>query len=265
MRKILPSLIQAYDQTIHFLKNRTTIKVIKWLSISLLLIGFLGIGVIYGYVTSLVEDQPVISDEEIRKAVADNDITGYVYFNDLSEVGRLSAGEDRMNIELDEIPQVVIDAVIAIEDNHFYSHKGMDIKGTLRAVKQQIGNEDTQTGGSTITQQLSRRLFLTLDQTYERKATEILLALRMERIIPKNDILLAYLTKIYFGKGSDGNNLYGVKSAAKGIFDIDDLHKLSTAQAAYLVGLPQQPNAYSAFNRRSEEHTSELQSRPHLV
>jgi penicillin-binding protein len=258
MRKIHPRLIQAYQSTISFLKHRTTIKVIKWLSISILVMGFFAFGIVYGYVSSLVEEQPVISNEEIREAIADNDITSFAYFNDQTEVGRLSVGEDRMNIELDEIPQQVIDAVIAIEDKNFYTHHGIDIRGTLRAIKQQLGHENTQTGGSTITQQLSRRLFLSLDQTYERKATEILIAMRVDRVVSKDDILLAYLSKIYFGKGSDGNNLYGVKSAAKGIFDIDDLHKLNTAQAAYLVGLPQQPNAYSAFDRKGKVNTIAL-------
>lgn len=258
MRKFHPRLIQAYNHTIHFFKNKTTIKVIKWLCISILLTGFLGFGIVYGYVTSLVEDEPIRSDEVIRKAVESNYITGYVYFNDQSEVGRLSSGEDRMVIELEEIPQQVIDAVVAIEDKNFYTHHGMDVRGTLRAIKQQLGNDETQTGGSTITQQLSRRLFLSLDQTYERKAAEILLAMRMDRILSKDDIMLAYLTKIYFGKGANGNNLYGIKSAAKGIFDVDDLHKLHTAQAAYLVGLPQQPNAYSAYDSKAKLNTTAL-------
>ncbi len=240
------------------MKSRRTLQVIKWFSISILMVGFLSIGILYGYVSSLVGNEPIRSNEEIREAISDNSITGYVFFNDQTEVGRLTSGEDRMLTQLEDIPQMVIDAVIAIEDKNFYEHNGMDVKGTLRAIKQQIGKEDTQTGGSTITQQLSRQVFLNLDQTYERKAAEILLAMRMERTISKDNILLAYLTKIYFGNGSEGNNLYGVKSAAKGIFDIDDLHKLHIAQAAYLVGLPQQPNAFSAFDNKGEIDTTAL-------
>jgi penicillin-binding protein len=250
MRSIQLRLIRGYRNSIIFLRKKSTIKILKWSCLSILFMGFFVFGIIYGYISSLVEDQPVISNSEIRAAVKNNDLTSFVYFNDQSEVGRLSVGEDRLNIVLEEIPKIVIDAVIAIEDNSFYKHHGMDIKGTLRAIMQQLGNKDIQTGGSTITQQLSRRLFLSMDQTYERKAAELLIAMRVERIVSKDDILLAYLTKIYFGKGADGNNLYGVKSAAKGIFDKDDLHKLHIAQAAYLVGIPQQPNAYSAFDRK---------------
>lgn len=258
MYKLHPRLIHINNQIITFIKNKKMLQIIKWLSLSILLFGVFSFGIVYGYVSSLVEGEPIRSNEEIHEAITDNPITGYVYFNDHTEIGRLTTGEDRMLTELEDIPQKVIDAVIAIEDNNFYAHHGLDVRGTLRAIKQQIGNEETQTGGSTITQQLSRQVFLNLDQTYERKAAEILLAMRMERTISKDDILLAYLTKIYFGKGSNGNNLYGVKSAAKGIFDKEDLHLLHTAQVAYLIGLPQQPNAFSAFDSNGEINTQAL-------
>jgi penicillin-binding protein len=248
MSTIQLKLTHVYKNALLFLNAPRTRIIIKRILISVLLTGCLGFGLVYGFLTSLTKDEPIRSNEFIVKAIEDNNINGYVYFNDHSEVGRLLSGEDRMLTALNDIPQQVIDATISVEDKSFYSHNGMDIKGTLRAIKQQMRNEDTQTGGSTITQQLSRRVFLSLDQTYERKAAEILLAFRMERILSKDQILLAYLTKIYFGKGSDGNNLYGIKSAAKGIFNVDDLHKLNIAQAAYLAGLPQQPKSFSAFD-----------------
>ncbi len=258
MYKLHPRLIDMNSRISSFVKNKRTIQVIKWFSLFILMVLFLGFGMVYGYVSSLVEGEPIRSNKEIREAITDNPITGHVYFNNQTEIGRLTSGEDRMLTEIEEIPEQVIDAVIATEDNNFYVHHGMDVKGTLRAIKQQIWNEETQTGGSTITQQLSRQVFLNLDQTFERKAAEIALALRMERTVSKDDILLAYLTHIYFGKGSGGNNLYGVKSAAKGIFDIDDLHQLHIAQAAYLIGLPQQPNAFSAFDNNGEINTEAL-------
>ncbi|MEX2460043.1 MAG: transglycosylase domain-containing protein [Paenibacillaceae bacterium] len=231
---------------------------LKWILLSSLLLGCIGFGIFYGFITSLVKAEPIRSNAEIQKAVEDNKITGYVYFNNKTEVGRLGSGEERMLTVLSEIPQQMIDATISIEDKSFYTHHGMDVKGTVRAITQQITNENTQTGGSTITQQLSRRVFLSMDQTYERKAAEILLAMRMERVLSKDQILLAYLTKIYFGKGSDGQNLYGIKSAAKGIFNADDLHKLDIAQVAYLAGLPQQPIAYSAFDSKGKLNAAGL-------
>jgi penicillin-binding protein len=115
-------------------------------------------------------------------------------------------------------------------------------------MKQKMFNEDVQTGGSTITQQVARNYFLSLDVTTSRKVKEIFLALRLERFLTKDQILQAYLNRVPFGNGSTGYNVYGIKSAAIGIFGIDDLAKLNVAQSAYLAGLPQSPSAYSAFS-----------------
>jgi penicillin-binding protein len=245
-------LEQFSKKVMSFLKAKKTISFLKWYLLSSLLIGSIMFGIFYGFITSLVKAEPVRSNDDILKAVEDNKITGYVYYNNHSEVGKLGSGEERLLTVLSEIPQPLIDATISIEDKNFYAHHGMDVNGTVRAISQQISNKNTQTGGSTITQQLSRRVFLSMDQTYERKAAEILLAMRMERVLSKDQILLAYLTKIYYGKGSSGQNLYGIKSAAKGLFNVDDLHKLDIAQVAYLAGLPQQPIAYSAFDGKGK-------------
>lgn len=222
--------------------------VVKWMFI----LGILGIlfagGAAAGYVASIVKDDPVRSEELIQQQVSENAITGFAYFRDGQPIGQLRTEEDRRLIEFNDIPQVVIDAVLAIEDNSFYEHKGIDFSSTLRAVKQKVLNESVQTGGSTLTQQLARRVFLNLDRTEDRKIKEILLSLRLERFLSKQEILTAYLNKVPFGNGSNGYNVYGIKAAAKGIFGLDDLDKLNVAQAAYLAGLPQLPSTYSAFN-----------------
>ena len=226
---------------------------VKWLVIFGLIIGLFAGGAVTGYVASLVSDEPVRPLAEIEEKINENDITGFVYFNDDSmPVGQLRTEEDRRLVTMKEIPPVVIDAVLAIEDNNFNEHYGVDINGLGRAVKQKLLNEDTQTGGSTLTQQLARRVFLSLDVTDSRKMKEIFLSLRMERYLTKTEILTAYLNKVPFGKGANGYNLFGIKAAAKGVFDVNDLKKLNTAQAAYLAGLPQRPTAYSAFNSRGE-------------
>lgn len=222
--------------------------VLKWMFI----LGILGIlfagGAVGGYITSIVKDDPVRSQELIQQQVSQNAITGFAYFRDGQPIGQLRTEEDRRLIEFNDIPQLVIDAVLAIEDNSFYEHKGVDVTGTLRAVKQKVLNESVQTGGSTLTQQLARRVFLNLDRTEDRKVKEILLSLRLERFLSKQEILTAYLNKVPFGNGSNGYNVFGIKAAAKGIFGLDDLDKLNVAQAAYLAGLPQLPSRYSAFN-----------------
>jgi penicillin-binding protein len=236
---------------------RKTFKVIfvtlKWTLVSVLLAAILGGSAAFGYVSALVKNDPVRSSDMIRQQMQENAVTGFAYFNDDSVIGQLRTEEDRRLVALADIPQVVLDAVLSIEDKDFYKHHGVDLRGLFRAVSQKVLNEDVQTGGSTITQQLARRVFLTLDRDDGRKAREILLALRMERVMSKDEILLAYLNKIPYGSGSTGYNLYGIKAAAKGLFNIDDLKNLNIAQSAYLAGLPQQPSNYSAFTSKPEE------------
>ncbi|WP_127537846.1 penicillin-binding protein 1A [Paenibacillus illinoisensis] len=242
--------------------------VVKWVVV----LGFMGAlfvgGALMGYVSSIVKDEPVRSRALIEQKVSENSITGFAYFADGSPIGQLRTEEDRRPVTFDQIPQKVIDAVISIEDNHFYEHKGVDMSGTLRAVKQKVLKESVQTGGSTLTQQLARRVFLNLDRTEDRKVKEILLSLRLERFLTKNEIMTAYLNKVPFGNGSSGYNVYGIKAAAKGLFNINDLEKINTAQAAYLAGLPQLPSSYSAFNGKGdfvEDNFERAINRQHLV
>lgn len=225
---------------------------VLWLVFFCLLGGLVAAGAVTGYIASLVEDDPVRPRTEIVDKISQNAITGFVYFNDGTPVGQLRTEEDRTPVTYDEIPDFVIHAVIDIEDKNFFTHPGIDTNGLLRAVKQQLLNESVQTGGSTITQQLARRVFLSLDQTSSRKAKEIFLSMRLERFLSKEEIITAYLNKIPYGNGSSGYQLYGIKAAAKGIFDVDKLDDLNIAQAAYLAGVPQLPSLYSAFNGKGE-------------
>ncbi|WP_172194888.1 penicillin-binding protein 1A [Saccharibacillus qingshengii] len=224
----------------------------KWVVILGFAAVLFGGGAAAGYVTSILKDEPVRSRASIEQAIDQNSITGFAYFRDNSPIGQLRTDEDRRPVVYDQIPRSVIDALVSIEDKSFYEHPGIDTKGTLRAVKQKVLNEPVQTGGSTLTQQLARRVFLSLDKTNDRKIKEILLSLRMERFLSKEEIMTAYLNKMPFGKGAAGYNLFGVKAAAKGIFGISDPAQLNLAQAAYLSGLPQLPTTYSAFDSQGE-------------
>jgi penicillin-binding protein len=225
---------------------------LKWLLISGLIAGLFAGGVIFGYVTSLVKDEPIRDKQLITSEMNLNDITGFVYFNDDTVVGQLRSEVDRRIVETKEIPPFLKDAFIALEDRKFEEHNGVVISSILRAAKQKFLDDEVQTGGSTITQQLARRVFLSLDRTDSRKFKEIFLSLRMERYMSKDEIFTAYLNKIPFGNGSTGYNLYGIKAAAKGIFDVETLDGLNIAQAAYLAGLPQMPSTYSAFTSKGE-------------
>lgn len=236
------------------------IRLINWCVLIGVVLGFVAVGVLFGYLSAIVKEEPVRDKEIIMQQVYENIVTGFVYFNDDTPVGQLRTEEDRRLATYSEIPQKIIDATLAIEDSSFYQHHGVDFNGIFRAVFQKLTQQDVQTGGSTITQQLARRVFLSLDREVTRKFKEILLSLRLERLLSKDEILLAYLNKIPYGNGSSGYNLSGIKAAAKGIFNVPDLNQLNIAQAAYLAGLPQLPSKYSAYTSKGELDPKGLES-----
>lgn len=159
--------------------------------------------------------------------------------------GKLLAeyGEKRRTpLNLEQIPQKLKDAVLATEDHRFYKHPGVDIRGLMRAAVNLISKGTKEQGGSTITMQVARNFFLSRTKTYTRKLNEILLALKIEQELSKDEILELYLNKIYFGKRA-----YGVAAAAE-VYYGTTVDKLSLAQMAMLAGLPQAPSAINPLN-----------------
>lgn len=149
-------------------------------------------------------------------------------------------GEKRRDpVTFEETPQFLVDAILSAEDDGFYSHQGVDITGLLRAVAQLAMSGSIQSGGSTITMQVARNFFLSRNQTFSRKFNEILLALKIEKELSKEEILTLYLNKIYLG-----NRAYGVKTAAR-VYYGKELSELSLAQAAMIAGLPKAPSSYN--------------------
>lgn len=140
------------------------------------------------------------------------------------------------SVSLSEMPPHLVDAFLATEDRRFYDHGGVDIRGLLRALWTNMRSGRVVEGGSTITQQLARNLYLSPEQTYERKAREALLALWLEGRYKKSDILSLYLNRIYLGAGA-----YGVESAAQTYFG-KSAREVSLAEAVMLAGLPKAPS-----------------------
>ncbi|WP_239805145.1 transglycosylase domain-containing protein [Croceicoccus hydrothermalis] len=138
-----------------------------------------------------------------------------------------------------EIPQVMKGAMIAVEDRRFYSHYGVDPVGVLRSLWVRAREGRWRQGGSTITQQLARNIFLNNNRTFERKAREAILALALERKFTKEEILELYLNKVYFGGGA-----YGIDSASR-LFFSHPATELSTPEAAIIAGLVKAPSQYS--------------------
>lgn len=164
-----------------------------------------------------------------------------IYSHDKKLIGEY--GDKRSSpVLLAQIPQDLINAVVATEDHRFFHHPGVDLRGLLRATLSLIVTGEKEQGGSTITMQVARNFFLTRKKTYLRKMSEILLALKIEKELSKNEILELYLNKIYFGK-----HAYGVAAAAEVYYGIT-LNDLSLAQIAMLAGLPQAPSTINPIN-----------------
>src|SRR5712692_7429570 len=149
--------------------------------------------------------------------------------------------ERRVFVPLPQVPKPLKDAVIATEDARFYSHHGVDPTGVARAIYQNFRRGRIVEGGSTITQQLAKVLFLTPDKSLERKLKEAVLALELERRYSKDRILEMYLNQIYFGHGA-----FGVEAAARTFFG-KSVSELSLPEATLLAGLPKAPSTYSPF------------------
>lgn len=161
-----------------------------------------------------------------------------VYSQDLKLIGEF--GEKRRSpVTFDEIPPLFVQAVLAAEDDAFYQHIGVDFKGLLRAGIELATTGHIQTGGSTITMQLARNFFLTREQSFVRKFNEILLALRIEDELSKNDIFTLYANKIYLG-----NRAYGIEAAALTYYG-ESIKKLSLPQLAMIAGLPKAPSTFN--------------------
>ncbi|CAN7752182.1 transglycosylase domain-containing protein [Paenibacillus sp. LjRoot56] len=145
-----------------------------------------------------------------------------------------------------DIPQALVDAIVAVEDRRFFEHKGVDMKSIFRAVGRDVLKGSYSEGASTITQQLARNLFLTADKTVGRKLREAAYAIKIETSYSKNDILEMYLNKIYFGEGS-----WGVQGAAKTYFN-KNVTDLTLPEAAVLAALPKAPSHYSPFQNEEQ-------------
>jgi penicillin-binding protein 1A len=163
---------------------------------------------------------------------------------DGSTLGTIGGGHDEW-LQRQDIPDVLVDAVLAIEDRRFYEHGGLDYLGVLRAMVANVMAGDLVQGGSTLTQQLAKNMFLTPDRTLQRKLQEAMLAFWLERHLSKDEILVEYLNRVYLGSGT-----YGVEAASKRYFS-HSARTLSLGEAALVAGLLKAPSRYSPLSNRS--------------
>ncbi len=162
----------------------------------------------------------------------------------------LKGEKDVYYIEYEDIPIYVKQAIISTEDKRFYKHKGIDYRGIMRAVVAMIQDGEVTQGGSTITQQLARTVFLSNERTWERKIEEMYIAVELEKKYSKEEILEFYLNNVYFANG-----YYGIEAAAQGYFGMDVSH-LSLSQMIYLCAIPNNPTLYNPLT-----HADKTQAR----
>src|SRR5437763_6655173 len=215
----------------------------RWLRIVILVVGLgtlilasaAGVAALWAF-TILPRSLPSVTALETFQP-----LQGTKVYDDNDELLTELHVERRIFVPLAHIPQTLRDAIIATEDRRFYSHFGVDPIGVARAVYQNYRRGRIVEGGSTITQQLTKVLFLTPDKSLERKMKEAALALELERRYPKDRILEMYLNQVYFGNGA-----YGVEAASRTYFG-KSVTELNVKEAALLAGLPRAPSTYSPF------------------
>lgn len=217
-RRAMPPLISLKDKIL--ILSLTTVFALSALGYMVIFFG----GVF------VVDQDKLILDATTTIVTEDGDVVGEVY------------QENRVLVGIEDIPQHVLDAYIAIEDRRFYDHQGIDYKSIFRAIYRDIIARSKVEGGSTITQQLAKNLFYTNDKTWLRKTKEIMAAIYLERHYSKNEILEMYLNTIYFGSG-----VYGIETASEKFFS-KPVTDLTLEEGALLAGLAKGPNGYSPVN-----------------
>jgi len=204
----------------------------------LLAMGALGAA---GYVVSMITDAPDLNELQPR----DQGETSVVYARDGTRLGFIQSDILRREIPGHEIPQSVKDATVAIEDERFFQHRGVDAEGVFRAALRNLESGRTVEGGSTLTMQLVRALYINNERTFRRKVHEAVLASDLEERESKRWILNSYLNNAPYGTNG-GQTAVGIQAAARQYFD-KPASRLELHEAAMLAGLPQAPSQYNPF------------------
>lgn len=208
---------------------KRTLKIFAFILILALALGFISITLILLFLSNVNLDL-----DKLKR----NESSAIICYADGSPI---NCSEERPYVTIENIPNHVIDALIAIEDKRFYNHNGVDFKSVIRALKNNTFTNNTKQGGSTITQQLIKNTYLSGERTVSRKLKEIRLALKLEKKLTKNEILECYLNTVYFGEGA-----YGIASASKRFFN-KDVSKITVEEGATLIACLKAPSIYSPY------------------
>src|SRR3954451_13183628 len=192
-----------------------------------------------GYVVSIAASAPPLAALKERDPGSNSEVLAA----DGSRLGFIQASELRLPAKGNEFPRILQDATVAIEDRRFYKHKGVDYEGIVRAAFKNLASKKTVQGGSTITMQLARNIYISKERTYQRKIREAKVAEEIEQEHSKQWILAKYLNTVPYGTVG-GQSAIGAKAAARIYFN-KRLGELTLREAALLAGLPQAPSLYS--------------------
>ncbi len=219
-------------------RNRPFALAVLFTSLKLLIVAFVvlcfaGLGLAFGIGKAYIDTAPTLDVAQLTIS----DRTSFLYDKDGKLMTSIADVEYRDWVDIEDIPDMLQNAFIAVEDVRFYKHQGVDFKRLFSAALEILGNSNS-SGGSTITQQLIKNKILGSQRNYKRKIQEAYLALELEKMIGKDEILEAYLNDIYLGQSN-----YGVKTAAKDYFG-KELSELTVRECAMLAGLPQAPYSY---------------------
>ena len=229
-------------------KNLEKIQKIKIGLLILLLIFVLIFSLFAALIISIISKTPAT---DLNNLSSSFNQSSYIYSKEGNLIEKIESLEYRTLVDIDDIPDNVKNAFVAIEDHRFYKHKGLDPIGIMSSIAANIKSRSLLRGGSTITQQLVRSVYLTNQKTLGRKIQEAYLSLRVEDVLDKNEILEAYLNRINLGQGA-----YGIEAAAQTYFSKDAVD-LNIAEAALLAGIPKSPTNYSPFKSVPEEYLKE--------
>lgn len=208
--------------------------------------GLFGAGVAIGYGVALFDKAKVPQTEELLKQVKNIASISKITYSDGSTIASIEGDLLRTSVGSDAISDNLKRAIIATEDEHFNEHHGVVPKAVIRATLGTFVGLGSSSGGSTLTQQVIKQQVVGDAPTLARKATEIVDAFALERVMGKDEILTAYLNIAPFGRNNKGQNIAGAQQAAEGIFGVE-ASKLSVPQAAFIAGLPQSPISYSPY------------------
>ncbi|MEY8292885.1 transglycosylase domain-containing protein [Carnobacteriaceae bacterium 52-44] len=222
-----------------------------FIALVLAVIVFLGGGAALGYFASLVEDIPTPTQAEMETQINDYNRKSTLYYADNSVISDLRSDLIRTPVTLDNISPLIINAVIATEDENYLIHEGVVPKALVRAAAQELTNASSVSGGSTLTQQLIKQQILSSEVTHSRKAIEILYAFHLENNFDKDQILEAYMNVSPFGRNNIGQNIAGIEEAAQGIFGVP-ASEVNLPQASFLAGLPQSPISYNPYTQSGD-------------